>query len=1225
MGITFTPAQKRVIEQRNSNILVSAAAGSGKTAVLVERIVQKVTDCKNPVDIDRLLIVTFTNAAASEMRERISDALLKKIEEFPEDEHIQKQMTLIHNAQITTIDSFCLFVIRNNFNDIGIDPGFRVADAGELQLLRKDVLAAVLERRFEAGEEAFYHCVECYSTNGKEKTLEDNIIKLYQFSISYPFPEKWLARCKEEYCLLSMDALEDAQWVRNAMEQIRLMLTDCELLIQEAMAICEQSDGPYMYNGLLEAELEWIQKASGITGFTESFYGFSGLVFGRLPSKRDDSVSKEKREIVKSMRGMVKECLTSIKETYFFVSPEQTLADLAASAPAVGMLIDLTKQFMEALAAKKQEKNIIDFSDMEHFALQILLKEEEGESIPSKTAHSFREYFEEILIDEYQDSNLVQEYLLKSISKEDQGIFNRFMVGDVKQSIYKFRLARPELFMDKYNSYEIENDNCNCQRIDLKQNFRSREEILESINYIFYQIMGKNLGGVEYDPDAALYLGANYQDTGQDNDTELLMIEKDGTEGETELSKKEQEAATIARRIKELVGHFQVTDKESGGLRAAVYKDIVILLRSNAGWDEEFRRVLTEEGIPAYITSKTGYFSSIEIQSVLNFLRILDNPLQDIPLCAVLTSPMIGFTNEELALIKALEREITGNKRECLYDSICRYKEKGENKELQEKLVDFLELLLNYRQKVAFTPIHELLYDFLDNLGFYYYMSAMPAGEQRKANMDMLLEKAIDFEKTSYHGLFHFIRYIEQMEKFEVDFGEANILDENADVVRIMSIHKSKGLEFPICIVAGMAKRFNMQDVRKPLIMDIDYGIGSDYCNPEERYKTTTLRKNVIAAKMKLENLGEELRILYVALTRAKEKLIMTGTIDDVGKKLTSLSPLLENKTETISFVRLTSMNSYLDYILAALIRHRGFAPILERYGLTPNNSNPMFGKGPEILVQVCCAEGLIAEKVKEFVRKDYLQRRLEQEDKGTVWDKQLEQMIADKFSFVYPHAVLSKLFTKTTVSELKKMGQMNQDEAGVVLYEEEEAVPYIPGFMRKAEKISGTARGSAYHRVLELLDLTQMSEQSMIETQMKELLLEGKISEEYTAAVDRKRILHFGTSLLAERMAEADKKDKLFREQPFVLGVAAHLIKPEFPEEETILVQGIIDVYFEEDGELVVADYKTDLVNSGQELWKRYRTQLDYYAEALERLTGKRVKEKIIYSFALGKEFHSS
>lgn len=1224
MGITFTPAQKRVIEQRNSNILVSAAAGSGKTAVLVERIVQKVSDSKNPVDIDRLLIVTFTNAAASEMRERISDALMKKIEEFPEDEHLQKQMTLIHNAQITTIDSFCLFVIRNNFNDIGIDPGFRVADEGELQLLYKDVLAGVLENRFEVGEEAFYHCVECYSTNGKEKTLEDNIIKLYQFSISYPFPEKWLASCKEEYSLLSVDALEDALWVRNAMAQIRLMLSDCELLMQGAMAICEQPDGPYMYSGLLETELEWIQKTAEITGFAESFHGFFGLVFGRLPSKRDDSVSKEKREIVKSIRGMVKECLTDIKETYFFVSPEQTLADLAASAPAVSMLIDLTEQFMEALAEKKREKNIIDFSDMEHFALQILLKED-GEGIPSKTAQSFQEYFEEILIDEYQDSNLVQEYLLKSISKEDQGIYNRFMVGDVKQSIYKFRLARPELFMDKYNSYEIGNEKSNLQRIDLKQNFRSRAEVLESINYIFYQIMGKNLGGVEYDSDAALYLGASYPDTGQDNDTELLIIEKEDTEGKTELSKKEQEAAAIARRIKELVGHFQVTDKESGGLRTAVYKDIVILLRSNAGWDEEFRHILTEEGIPTYITSKTGYFSSIEIQSVLNFLRILDNPLQDIPLCAVLTSPMIGFTNEELALIKALERKLTGNKKKNLYDSICRYRDQGENKALQEKLVNFLELLLKYRQKVAFTPIHELLYDFLDNLGFYYYMSAMPAGEQRKANMDMLLEKAIDFEKTSYHGLFHFIRYIEQMEKFEVDFGEANILDENADVVRIMSIHKSKGLEFPICIVAGMAKRFNMQDVRKPLIMDIDYGIGSDYCNPEERYKTTTLRKNVIASKMKLENLGEELRILYVALTRAKEKLIMTGTIDDVNRKLTSLSPLLENKAEKISFVQLTSMNSYLDYILSALIRHRGFASVLEQYGLSPNYSNPMFDKGPKISVQICHAEGLIAEKVKEFVQKDYLQRRLEQEDKGKMRDKQLEQMIEDKFSFAYPHAILSKLFTKTTVSELKKMGQMNQDEAGVVLYEEEEAVPYIPGFMKKAEKISGTARGSAYHRVLELLDLTQMSEQSMIDAQMKELLQEGKISEEYTTAVDGKRILQFGTSLLAKRMAQADKKDKLFREQPFVLGVAAHLIKPEFPEEETILVQGIIDVYFEENGELVVADYKTDLVNSGQELWKRYRTQLDYYAEALERLTGKRVKEKIIYSFALGKEFQSS
>ena len=1251
MGISFTSDQQKVIDTRHKNILVSAAAGSGKTAVLVERIVQLVTDDAHPVDIDRLLIVTFTSAAASEMRERISNALMKRMETNPENEHLQRQMTLIHNAQITTIDSFCLFVVRNNFNDIGLDPGFRVADEAELQLMRKDVLAKVLEEQFALKNPEFYYCVECYSTNGREKSLEEFIFQLYQFAMSYPFPEKWLQKCKESYEVVSVEELQNTGWIQDMYLQVRQILQDCEEQMQEALQICELPDGPYMYADLLHTEIDMVEQIKNNSSYETWFASFSNLSFGRLPSKKDDSVSVEKREMVKGIRNGIKETLQKLKENYFWISPQQTLQDMQQAAPAVRTLIDLTLEFKKALAEQKREKNLIDFSDMEHFALQILLTEEGGEIVPSKAAIGYQEYFEEILIDEYQDSNWVQEYLLQSISKESSGGFNRFMVGDVKQSIYKFRLARPEIFMEKYESYQGEKES--KIRIDLKQNFRSREEVIESVNFFFSQIMIEGLGGVKYDRDAALYLGASYpmtevseSEATQDNRTEILLIEKcteekpdnqnqlklaEGSSGKEKsnqksIGKKESEALVIANRIKELVGSFLITDKETNQLREAEYRDIVILLRSNSGWDDVFRETLTEEGIPTYVASKTGYFSSIEIQGVLNFLRVLDNPLQDIPLCAVLTNPVFAFTEEELAEIRIHCRK------GLLYDGLQSYHKNGNNEVLAGKIDAFMKVLEKYRKMIPYTPIHELLHLFMEEVGYYYYMSALPAGEQRKANMQQLLEKAINFEKTSYHGLFHFIRYIEQMQKYDVDMGEANIQDENANVVRIMSIHKSKGLEFPICFVAGMSKRFNMQDARKTLVMDLDYGIGTDYINPELRYKTATLQKNVIAMKMQQENLGEELRILYVALTRAKEKLIMTGVVDDIKRKISSVIQLQQRKEQTIPYMMLYGMNTYMDYILAALIRQRSFQPVLQELGMQANERNPLYQTGPEMRVRICQWENLIEAKIRETVQKDFLRRQLLQKQYPEAAVKQIEALqncIHNRFSYQYPHAILAKLYTKTTVSELKKMGydstmnaldSVTTDELGKVLFEEPEIVPYIPKFMQQKEEMSGTARGSAYHRVLELLNLEKCDSAEAVQQQIEAFVRAGRLSKEYAEAIQMDKILQFLQSDLAKRMRRSGQENCLYREQPFVLGIPANRMEPDFPEEETILVQGIIDVYFQEGQSLVVADYKTDKVDNGDELWKRYKMQLDYYAEALTQLVGLPVKEKIIYSFALGK-----
>lgn len=1248
MGITYTKEQQEVIDTHGCNILVSAAAGSGKTAVLVERIVKMISDETRPVDIDRLLVVTFTNAAAAEMRERIGNAIAVRLEADPWNEHLQKQAALVHNAQITTIDSFCMFVIRNNFNDIGLDPGFRVADEGELKLLKKDVMSELLEKKFEEGDVSFLHCVEYFSTGNHDRAIEEHILKLYHFAESYPWPEEWLLERKSDYEIGSLEELEEkgeGSWIDFGMEQIRSLTQDCVRKIEECILICEQPDGPYMYAEVLEREKSRLERLTLLTRYSEGYELFGGMVFDRLPSRKDDSVSAAKREIVQGIRKEVKETWKELCAKYFPVRPETVLKYMKGSSEAVAALVDLTLEYKEALDKKKRESNIIDFSDMEHLALSILIKRKDNEDALcpenggaqsqhltgveiTKTAMDYRAFFTEILIDEYQDSNLVQELLLESVSGESERMFNRFMVGDVKQSIYKFRLARPEIFMKKYNDYKAGSDT--ERRIDLHKNFRSRREILDSVNYIFAQIMGKRLGGVEYDDKAALYPGAVYPAVEQGNEeispncTELLLIKKQESK-EGKMSVRQREAYAVAKRIKELVGHFPVTDKESGTLRPARYQDIVILLRTNAGWDEDFKSVLKEEGIPSHVASKTGYFAAKEIQTLLQVLRILDNPWQDIPLFGVLRSYFGNFEEEEIAKIRAAFPD----KKKKLY--LCLKEFESEDAVLGEKVRSFLEFLEEYRDKTVYMPIHELMRDIAIETGYLHYVTALPGGEQRKANVETLLERASAFERTSYYGLFHFIRYMEQLEKYDVDYGEANILDENADVVRIMSIHKSKGLEFPICFVSGLAKRFNMMDTNGKMIADMDMGIGADYVDAKSRLQSRTLRKNVIAEKMRLDNLGEELRVLYVALTRAKEKLIMTGIVDKLESKLNTLVPMRISKEPKLFYSELAGAGSYLDFILPAIVRHSAFDSIWKEFGYEnitdlPAAPNTAAGAGlyagdAQIRVRLIGDEELTEAEIKEQIRAEGARRRLYLSDRQLPVDEELMTHMSEIFDYTYEHENLKDLYTKTTVSELKKAGQEEGTDFAFHLYEEEQVIPYIPRFMQEEEALGGAGRGSAFHKVMELMSFADGEAKLSVGEQIEEMLRQGLLSKEYAGAVSVTSVEDFMNTGLAARMAEAEKNGCLHREQPFVLGLPASELNEKFPSEELVLIQGIIDVYFEEDGDLVVADYKTDKVNAPEELVKRYEKQLDYYAKALEQLTGKRVKEKIIYSFGLRKE----
>ena len=1180
----FTREQQKVIDLRNKNILVSAAAGSGKTAVLVERILGLIMDEENPVDIDRLLIVTFTNAAASEMRERIGTAIEKRLLLQPDNQHLQRQSTLLHHAQITTIDSFCLFIIRNNFNEIGLDPGFRVADSGEIELLKQDIINEIFEELLEKEEtrDEFKMLMETLAFRGKEKVLEDTILKLYNFSQSFPWPKEWLQDRYEDYVVTG--ELEDTSWGRLWQEEFKFQLEQLQKRLQNALSICMEPDGPYMYVQALEADMEIVDFLY-VKKWQEQYERMQNLSFARLSAKKDAAVSVEKKESIKGIRDEVKKELGNLAKKYFSFSIETVKQQMEETAKVEKVLIDTVLLFTNRFEARKREKNILDFHDMEHLALDILIQRIEDEKTgekswkPTKAALDYRSYFKEIMIDEYQDSNLVQEYLLQSISGELEDRHNRFMVGDLKQSIYKFRLARPEIFLEKYHSYSLQ-DEAKMQRVDLHKNFRSRKQVIDSVNHVFYQIMGESLGKIEYTENEALYPGAVYEEGMDDYTTELLLLEK------TEEDAKKAEAVMVAGRIRQLVGSFQVTDKETGKLRPARFGDIVVLLRSNAGWDEEFYNVFMEQEIPACVTSKTGYFSAKEVQIVLSFLRTIDNPKQDIPLYGTMKSLLGRFTEEEIVQIKGVGKG-------SLYDNLKAVTEG----ELGEKTQSFLETLNRYRDLVYIMPIHKLLRVYLKETGYLHYFAGLTGGQQRLANVKMLLEKAENYEKTSYFGLFHFIRYMEQLQKYDIDASEAGMVDESQDVVRIMSIHKSKGLEFPICIVAGLSKKMNQQDVNASLVCDMDLGIGMEYRNPVSRIRNTDMRKNVLAEKMRTDNLGEELRILYVAMTRAKEKLILSGVVKNYEEQMLFYSEVKKSDTNKIATGILSKSTSFMDFIFPAIVRDNACIKTILW--------NPW-----EVQKQK------EAHAIYRQVERMEVEERIQAPPCGE--EKEIGEILKKNFAFVYSHNNLQGLYAKTSVSELKMKAMEESDAEAYQLFEEPEMVPYIPAFMEEKGEVSGTTRGNAYHRVMELLDFSRCETTEEVLESMEQLTREKVLDETYLPLIRKDKLEKFMQSDLAKRMKKASENHKLYREQPFVLGIPAVRVDEKFPAEEKVLIQGIIDAYFEEDGEIVLVDYKTDAVKNGEELIRRYETQVEYYKEALEKLTEKKVKEMILYSFAL-------
>ena len=1226
MAINWTKEQKAVIESRNRNLLVSAAAGSGKTAVLVERIIRMITEGENPLDIDQLLVMTFTKAAADEMRERVLLAVDEKLKEDPENGHLQMQAAMIPYARITTIDSFCLGIIREHYNQLDIDPAFRVGDEGELLLLRGSVMEQLLEDYYEAGDEEFSRFVETYATGKSDRGIEDHIMAVYNFSGSNPWPEKWLEACEkelEDYEEGSDDRLMETEWMRFLMWDVAMQTGEFCAQLKEALAVCDEENGPAAYIPMLTSDLRMLQAIGNAKDYGCLNELLGSASFDRLASIRSKEIDADKKSFVTGCRDRVKKAVGKLRDLYCFESIETVVRDLKGTAGAVRMLLRLAGEFHDRYQEAKQEKNLVDFGDLEHYALEVLLEETgEGERTPSAAADELSRQFEEILVDEYQDSNDVQEALIHAISRERFGTPNVFMVGDVKQSIYKFRLARPELFLKKYESYPREDGL--YQTIELHQNFRSRDSVLSGINEVFYQIMTKGLGGILYTEDAALHPGAVFEPTEETvgGKLELHMVNTGGgllkqleADPADDYTSREMEAKLIAARMKELINPetgLKVWDKKEKRYRTACYGDMVILLRSLSGFAEDFVNILMNEGIPAYAERRTGYFTAIEVETVLCFLSIIDNPMQDIPLAAVLKSPIVGATDEELARLMAVfKRTAKKGQDRGIYGAWMYYLENCPEDEregaLYGKLAAFSDELAEYRRIAGYLSIHELLYIIYENTGYYDYIAAMPAGEARQANLDMLVEKASAYEKTSYSGLFHFIRYIENLKKYDTDFGEAALAgDENT--VRILSIHKSKGLEFPVVFLAGMGKKFNKQDLYGKILIDPDLGIATDYLDLELRVKTPTLKKNVLRRRLELEALGEELRVLYVAMTRAKEKLIMTGTDRYLDKKLERFSDIKRTAGQ-IPFTILSTADSFLDWLLMSLSGKLSESALLSDAGAETGL----------MTVRSYSVADLVGVEIEHQAEKKLSKEELLNFDCARIYDEAYAAGISAAFAYRYPHTADIGLHTKLSVSELKKQGQLIDDEESTFL-------PTIPAFLLeesgKKDQGGGAFRGTAYHRALELLNFPGMKTISDVEMALDTFRREKYMDEVSLSLLDAGILWNFLSSPLGRRMSAAQAKGLLYKEQQFVIGIPAREMEV-CSSDELVLIQGIIDAYMEEEDGLVLIDYKTDHVVRGREslLTERYGIQLEYYKRALEQMTGKKVTEKIIYSLTLQEE----
>lgn len=1186
----WTKEQEAAIETKGSNILVAAAAGSGKTTVLVERIIRKITDSTNSCDIDSLLVVTFTNAAASEMKERIGDAIGKKIELEPQNHFLQRQLILLNKASITTIHSFCLNIIRNNFHTIDLDPGFRVGDTTEVEILKKEAIEETLDYFYEEGSSDFLNLIESYASGKADTKIEEIIDRVYRFSVSAPFPIKWL---ESKLDMLRVDENFDfssSPWGEIIIEDIKRTYTSYLDEVNRILRHLEVEGFPTKYIEIFNSMIN-ISKCV----IDSNTLGDIGMVLSdvKLPALS----GKAPNEDLKSKAGEFKKDFTAeVKKTLslLYKSEDDIRNEIVSSYPLMKSLVDLTKKFMEVFSEKKRERSLIDFNDIEHFALNILTCEENGEIIPSKIALEYREKFTEVMVDEYQDSNDVQEFILNTVSKVDAG--NRFMVGDVKQSIYRFRQAKPQIFLNKYDRYK---DEVEGKRILLYKNFRSRDIVLNGVNFIFERIMSEDVGELSYTQEERLNIGADFNDHLIDGfeaggKIELNLIEdiKDESD-EDDIDKITLEARVVAEKIRSMVNGenpFKVYSKnpETGikEYRNARFKDVVILLRSTKGISDVFEEELTLSGVPCYSDTGSGYFETIEIKTIISLLKVIDNPLQDIPLLSLLKSPIFSFTPEDMIDLRISSK---GYFYECLKELSLNDSNIGiKSKHVVTKINE-------WQEKAKNAPIDEFLWFLYEDTGYYAYLGVLPNAFQRQANLKVLFERARDFMATSFKGIFSFVNFIDKLKVSSGDMSGAKTLSENEDVVRIMSIHKSKGLEFPICICSGFGRRFNQQDFRESILLHESLGFGPDIVDLNKRIKYKSSIKEAIKKKLQIEAKSEEMRILYVAFTRAKEKLIITGTVKKIDDKIESYSSL--EKGKPLSEAKVLSSGSYLDLIAPLVLSNEGdgdfpFKSSIIRKSEVISTSREIIEKGESVIEQLKSLDDEY-----ETNKKDEINRRL---------------------SFKYEKEYLSKIPSKLSVTEAKRIINSIDEEAEDL---NRSFILKTPNFLKDEKRISSAEKGTLMHFMMQKVNLKEEITLSSLKETLETLVTKEFITLEESEAINLIGIERFFRSSLGERIINSNK---VLREVPFHIEVPIGYIYKEYEgENETIAIQGIIDCFFEEDGEIVLIDYKTDYVTEENinEIYERYKVQINLYTLAIEKLTGKKVKEKYIYLLGKGIE----
>ena len=1186
--MNWTKEQEDAIYKKDSNILVAAAAGSGKTAVLVERIIQKIL--KDNVDINKLLVVTFTNAAASEMRERVLEAIYKKIEEEPENEHLQKQLVLLGKSNICTIHSFCLDVIRNNFFEIDLSSNFRIGAEEEIELLRQEVLEDLFEKLYEEENEDFAKLVDTYTGYRGDEPLKEIVLKIYKYIQSTPFPADWLEENVKKFKTDSQNMdFSETDWGKILLKEIEDEVIDSINNLKVYRNKTEAFFEMEKFTRVLNEDIEKLKAFQNCieTSWDDTYDYFYNLSFSRWPTDKNVVISL--KDEAKEARDIVKKKLTDTVKKILLYKSNEAFDDIFQMYEILNVLKNVILKFSEEYQAKKKERNLIDFNDIEHYALKILVKKDaNGNYIPTEVAKKYRDKFVEIAIDEYQDSNQVQEYILSTISNGN----NIFMVGDVKQSIYKFRQACPEIFLEKYNTYSL-TGNDKGLKIQLFKNFRSKANVLDFTNSIFENIMSEELGDINYTQEEFLNLGADFEEKENGvGKAELHIIDLAEDENEDEegfederIEKQELEAKFVAKKIEELINKKVLIKDKKTGYREIKYKDIVILLRSTAHIATIFEKELLKRNIPVFTDSTSEYLDTIEIQTIINLLKILDNPIDDISLVSVMRSQIGNFTDNDLVEIRLVNRENN------FYKTLLEAKEKTQGN-LREKLEKFLNQLDDWRIKSEYLSLAELIWKIYTDTGFYNYVGLMPNGSLRQANLKMLFERAKEYEKTSFKGLFNFIRFIEKIKLGNGDMSAAKIIGENEDVVRIMSIHKSKGLEFPVVFLANTSKKVNLQDLTDNILLHQTIGIGAEYINYERRIRYSTAAKQAIKIATKKETLSEEMRVLYVALTRAKEKLIITGTCKNAKKSIDKKMDLLKiynSDKNNINPILVKKFTSFLDWI-ELVAYNKNLKNLID---IKINNKN-------EILTEVI--ENINESREFDFNKKINLEE------------------IKEKLNYEYSNIVSTILPTKSTVSKIKEMSNNNEIDFDSMQNKEIGLANIVPKFLDNDEKISNSEKGTLMHLMLQKINLKENYNYAKLEKLKQELIAKKIITQTQGDAININKLLQFLNTAFANRIKNAKEIQK---EKMFCTKILAKEIF-EQAKNETILVQGIIDLFFiDEKDRLILVDYKTDYVENGREdfLVKKYKKQLEIYKKALEEALEKNVDEVYIYSLYLNKE----